>query len=116
MKGHQQGFNTFVNVLRWAEAVGVHEVTVFAFSIENYSRPAEEVDYLMELAKNKLKELSHEHQFFQQHQVRVKVCGDLNYCREDIRNSLLEVEHSTTQYSKCKLNMCFSYNFTNELE
>ena len=43
--------------------LGVKEVTTFAFSIENFSRSKEEVNYLMELAKEGLSEISKENEF-----------------------------------------------------
>lgn len=43
--------------LDWFELLGVEQVTVFAFSIENYKRPKHEVDYLMKLAQEKFTEM-----------------------------------------------------------
>lgn len=43
--------------LRWCLNLGIHEVTVYAFSIENFKRSKEEVEGLMELAKEKFARL-----------------------------------------------------------
>lgn len=46
--------------LEWCLDLGVNEVTVYAFSIENFKRSQDEVDYLMELAKQKIARLMEE--------------------------------------------------------
>jgi len=49
-----------VQTLDWCLNLGVEEVTVYAFSIENFKRTKEEVDCLMELAKKKFEKLMEE--------------------------------------------------------
>lgn len=48
---------TRLQTLRWCLNLGIHEVTVYAFSIENFKRSKEEVDGLMELARQKFSRL-----------------------------------------------------------
>ena len=55
--GHVSGFNKFMETLEWCLDLGILEVTVYVFSIENFKRSKEEVDGLMELAKQRLAEL-----------------------------------------------------------
>ena len=45
--GHEWGAQTVQNVLGWAKEMGVLEITFYAFSIQNFNRPKEEFDYLM---------------------------------------------------------------------
>ncbi|CAB1333520.1 unnamed protein product [Coregonus sp. 'balchen'] len=52
-EGHTQGFDKLAETLRWCLNLNIHEVTVYAFSIENFKRSKDEVDGLMELAKQK---------------------------------------------------------------
>ena len=51
---------SFAQVLEWCFDLGIPEVTVYAFSIENFKRSKEEVDGLMELAKQKFDRLMEE--------------------------------------------------------
>ncbi len=55
--GHIQGFDKLLETLEWCLDVGITELTVYAFSIENFKRSKEEVDGLMELAKQKVTKL-----------------------------------------------------------
>ena len=56
-QGHVSGFNKFLETLEWCLDLGVTEMTVYVFSIENFKRSKEEVDGLMELAKQKVTKL-----------------------------------------------------------
>lgn len=53
-------FFCFPQTLRWCLNLGIHEVTVYAFSIENFKRSKEEVDGLLELAREKFLRLLEE--------------------------------------------------------
>ncbi|KAM3142140.1 hypothetical protein pb186bvf_005794 [Paramecium bursaria] len=112
-EGHQRGFDALMRTLQYGKEIGIKELTVFAFSIENYNRPKDEVEYLMNMAKQKLGESQ---DFFQKNQIQVKLCGDMQYVEEELRQKLNEVEEKTKKYTQYKLNFCFSYNFTNEWE
>lgn len=53
-------FDKLTETLQWCLALGVSEVTVYAFSIENFKRSQEEVDQLMSLAREKFTRLLEE--------------------------------------------------------
>ncbi|RWS25875.1 dehydrodolichyl diphosphate syntase complex subunit DHDDS-like protein [Leptotrombidium deliense] len=55
--GHTHGFNKLMETFEWCKHFGVSEVTVYAFSIENFNRSEEEVNALMTLAREKFNEL-----------------------------------------------------------
>ncbi|KAI3360571.1 hypothetical protein L3Q82_002437 [Scortum barcoo] len=62
-EGHMQGFNKLAETLRWCKHLNIPEVTVYAFSIENFKRTKDEVDGLMELARQKFERLLEERCF-----------------------------------------------------
>ncbi|OMH79567.1 Dehydrodolichyl diphosphate synthase 6 [Zancudomyces culisetae] len=57
-EGHLKGFQSLINMLEWCLELDIKAITVYAFSIDNYKRPQEEVVTLMEMAKEKIAELS----------------------------------------------------------
>ena len=59
-QGHVSGFEKLLETLEWCLDLGITELTVYAFSIENFKRSKEEVDGLMELAKQKVAKLLEE--------------------------------------------------------
>uniref|UniRef100_A0A7N4PQ87 ditrans,polycis-polyprenyl diphosphate synthase [(2E,6E)-farnesyldiphosphate specific] n=1 Tax=Sarcophilus harrisii TaxID=9305 RepID=A0A7N4PQ87_SARHA len=88
-EGHTQGFNKLAETLRWCLNLGIREVTVYAFSIENFKRSKNEVDGLMELARQKFSRLMEEQCF-------------LNVCfaytsRHEISNAVKEMAWGVEQ-------------------
>ena len=57
-EGHAAGYAALLSTLEWCLDLGVRTVSVFAFSVDNFSRPQQEVDALMDLAREKLGELA----------------------------------------------------------
>lgn len=74
-EGHNEGFNKLAECLRWCLELGIKEVTVYAFSIENFKRSREEVDTLMGLAREKYKRLIEEKDKLMEHGVCIRVIG-----------------------------------------
>ncbi|XP_044523852.1 dehydrodolichyl diphosphate synthase complex subunit DHDDS isoform X4 [Gracilinanus agilis] len=88
-EGHSQGFDKLAETLRWCLNLGIREVTVYAFSIENFKRSKNEVDGLMELARQKFTRLMEEQCF-------------LNVCfaytsRHEISNAVKEMAWGVEQ-------------------
>ncbi|GAA6067530.1 dehydrodolichyl diphosphate synthase complex subunit DHDDS, partial [Tachysurus ichikawai] len=114
-EGHTQGFDKLAETLRWCLNLGIHEVTVYAFSIENFKRSKEEVDGLIELAKEKFLRLLGEQENLEKHGVCVRVLGDLTLLPEDLQRLISKAVVSTRAYNKCFLNVCFAYTSRHEI-
>ena len=116
IKGHEDGLSRLLDVLLWSLELGIKEVTVFAFSIDNFNRPQEEVKSLMTLAKEKFIKLSEKGEYFNQYGVQVCFYGNLNFINdEELKKVLFDVEEKTKTNHKIKLNVCFPYNSTEEI-
>ena len=63
---------TWTFLTQWCDELGIKEVTVYAFSIENFKRPQSEVEGLLDLARDKFRRLIDEAEQLKQHGVRVK--------------------------------------------
>ncbi|KAJ1176210.1 hypothetical protein NDU88_001493 [Pleurodeles waltl] len=113
--GHSQGFEKLAETLRWCLNLGIHEVTVYAFSIENFKRSKEEVDGLMELAREKFARLLDEQENLEKHGVQIRVLGDLSLLPEDIQKLIAQTVMETRSYNKCFLNVCFAYTSRQEM-
>jgi ditrans,polycis-polyprenyl diphosphate synthase len=55
-KGHSSGFESLEKTLEWSLKLGVREITVYAFSIENFKRTQVEIDFIFTLAESKFEE------------------------------------------------------------
>ncbi|KAL4509397.1 hypothetical protein ABPG72_018328 [Tetrahymena utriculariae] len=115
-EGHFSGFVTFKKCCEWCFHLGVKEMTVFAFAIENFNRSKEEVEVLMNLAQKSLRKLANNGEFLQRYNIKVKVCGDLKLLPQEVQQSMNEIEELTKNNKSQLLNICFAYNSQNEIE
>ncbi|XP_036602668.1 dehydrodolichyl diphosphate synthase complex subunit DHDDS [Trichosurus vulpecula] len=114
-EGHTQGFNKLAETLRWCLNLGIREVTVYAFSIENFKRSKNEVDGLMELARQKFSRLMEEQEKLEKHGVCIRVLGDLQLLPLDLQELIAKAVQATQNYNKCFLNVCFAYTSRHEI-
>lgn len=114
-EGHSQGFNKLAETLRWCLNLGILEVTVYAFSIENFKRSKSEVDGLMDLARQKFGRLMEEQEKLQKHGVCIRVLGDLHLLPLDLQELIAQAVQATKNYNKCFLNVCFAYTSRHEI-
>lgn len=115
LKGHMQGFNKLAETLRWCKHLDIQEVTVYAFSIENFKRTKDEVDGLMDLAREKFLKLLDERENLEKHGVCIRVLGDLNMLPLDLQQLIAKAVLTTKSHDKCFLNVCFSYTSRYEI-
>uniref|UniRef100_A0A2K5PJL1 Alkyl transferase n=1 Tax=Cebus imitator TaxID=2715852 RepID=A0A2K5PJL1_CEBIM len=98
-EGHSQGFNKLAETLRWCLNLGIPEVTVYAFSIENFKRSKSEVDGLMDLARQKFSRLMEEQEKLQKHGVCIRVLGDLHLLPLDLQELIAQAVQATKNYN-----------------
>jgi len=104
--GHKKGVDTLRACVRHCGDVGVKVLTVFAFSSENWNRPADEVSGLMELLAMAL---SREVPQLQAEGVRIHFVGDRSALSEKVRTGLAHAESLTAGNQRLVLNVCFNY-------
>nr|CAI5843606.1 unnamed protein product [Callosobruchus analis] len=114
-EGHTKGFERLAECLLWCRELGVKEVTVYAFSIENFNRTKEEVDTLMSLAKEKFEKVFEEKDKIMMEGIKIRVIGNLSLVPEDIRILLAKSVLLTKDNDKSILNIAFSYTSRDEI-
>mmetsp|Transcript_45111 Transcript_45111/g.116674 ORF Transcript_45111/g.116674 Transcript_45111/m.116674 type:complete len:374 (-) Transcript_45111:112-1233(-) len=114
-EGHKMGYNALKSLLELCEAFGVKTVSVYAFSIENFKRSAQEVSTLMELAAEKFEEMLFRGDVVQKHDVRVRVLGAVHMLPEKLQVRLARAVSETKHRSTVTLNICFPYTSTEEI-
>jgi undecaprenyl diphosphate synthase len=104
--GHSQGLNTVREIVKECGDLGVEYLTLFAFSSENWRRPAEEVGFLMKLFLTALeKEVSR----LDKNNVRLRVVGDLTKFDEQIQERVVEAEEKTAHNTGLNLTIAANY-------
>ncbi|KAG0345417.1 cis-prenyltransferase [Podila humilis] len=106
---------TSFKVLAVCMQMGVKVVTVYAFSIENFKRPPDQVETLMELAKTKLAELCEESEMVQKYGIGIRVLGDVSLLPEDVQEVVQRAVNLTSKNTRAILNMCFPYTSREEM-
>ncbi|AGF78624.1 Undecaprenyl pyrophosphate synthetase [Desulfocapsa sulfexigens DSM 10523] len=110
--GHKVGVDSVQAIVECAAEYGVEVLTLYAFSTENWKRPADEVGGLMGLLKNYLqKELSQ----MLQNNIRLTCIGDIEKLPKDVREVLNTTIKETAGNTKLTLNLALSYGGRSEL-
>jgi len=110
--GHKKGAQVVKEVVEVCPSLGVKYLTLFAFSSENWKRPAVEVNDLMSLLKLYIsKELINLHN----NNVKFKVIGDKSALSNDIQKLLNDAELKTTNNTGLYLSLALNYGSRNEL-
>ena len=89
--GHVQGAKTVEQICEDADSLGIKYLTVYAFSTENWNRPENEVNALMTLLRNYLKDCIKRSN---KNNMRVRVIGEKSRLNDDIRNKIDELENA----------------------
>lgn len=110
--GHRRGADAVRRVIRGAGELGIPMLTLFAFSTENWTRPADEVSDLMGLLRhylrNELEELS-------RNGARLRVIGDRDRLARDIVSDISDAEARTHANSRIDVNICINYGSRDEI-
>ena len=110
--GHRHGVERLRDILRACVDIGVGYLTIYAFSTENWTRPDNEVSYLLDLfveyLKNELPELDREG-------VRVHVIGAREGLPENVIDAVDNIERETAHNDRIHMNIAFNYGGRDEI-
>jgi undecaprenyl diphosphate synthase len=112
IKGHEEGANSVRAVLEACGEEGVKYLTLYAFSVENWVRPKDEVRGLMRLLDSYLKS---DEKVLHEKQIRLRVIGRLDDLPAALRKSLRRVCEETRAYDAGHLTVALSYGGRAEL-
>jgi undecaprenyl diphosphate synthase len=104
--GHAYGSSKVKEVVREADRLGVRVLTLYAFSTENWKRPAGEIAVLMDLLKDYL---LRERQELMDNNIRLRALGQVDRIPQEVREILDETIRVTAPNTGMILNFCISY-------
>ena len=110
--GHVQGAKTVEVICEEAYKMGIQYLTVYAFSTENWNRPKDEVDALMKLLRNYLKNCL---KTAEKNRMCVRILGDKSGLDEDIRERIQELEEATKNNDGLHFQIAINYGGRDEL-
>lgn len=103
--GHQAGVDTVRRITSECSRIGVKYLTLYTFSTENWSRPADEVAALMTLVLTSLEE-----EIFMKNNTRFRVIGDMSRLPEVVQNKLRETEEKTANNDTMTMIVALNYS------
>ncbi len=110
--GHAQGSKNVERICEDAYKMGIKYLTVYAFSTENWKRPKDEVDALMNLLRNYMKTCL---KTAEKNRMCVKVLGDKTALDEDIRNRIADLEEATKDNEGLHFQIALNYGSRDEM-
>ena len=110
--GHKVGSESVREIIRVCLELGIEYLTLYSFSTENWQRPKEEIEGLMELLKFLLKNEVDE---LNRNGVSIKAIGRLDYLPNDVKNELFKAIEKTKNNNKLKLYLALSYGGRQEI-
>ena len=110
--GHAAGAETFRKVATYAKEIGLEYLTVYAFSTENWKRPQEEVDAIMNLLEKYLHEAIDR---MAKDKVKMAFFGDLSPLTPRLRELCRQTEEISKGYDGCQVNICLNYGGRDEI-
>jgi tritrans,polycis-undecaprenyl-diphosphate synthase [geranylgeranyl-diphosphate specific] len=113
-EGHRAGADTTEQILEWCSDLGVEELTLYAFSTENFERSDQEREALFDLIAEKLRDFADRPEVHDRH-VRIRAIGETDRLPERVRNAIEYAERRTAGYDELHLNVALAYGGRAEL-
>ena len=112
--GHQYGFDNLKSQVEFVQELGIKNLSMYCFSKENWNRPQDEVNYLMDLFNQMLDEYKKE---YLNKDVRIIISGDMDDERipEIVRTKAKELMELTKEKTGFILNPCINYGGRQEI-
>ncbi len=110
-QGHEWGAGKVRKVLDWCMELGIQELTLYAFSIENFNRPKEEFDYLMSLCLKEFNSFLEAGQLaeLKEKGLRINFLGRIGMFPTEVHNAMKTLMDATKDNAPCTVNFAMAY-------
>jgi len=112
LQGHKKGFDNAVDIFRAARNMGIHTITIWGFSTENWDRSQEETNYLMKLYETLVKKSLSD---AQKEGVKIHHLGRKDRLPQSLIAKLADAEEKTAKNKKFILNIALDYGGQDEI-
>ncbi len=113
-KGHEYGYEKIKELLDWCKDLDIKELTFYAFSMQNFNRPKDEFDYLMDLVRRAFNTFGNDPRV-KEYGIKVNVIGRYHLFPKDVVDAVDKVVNDTKHNHKFKLNFAVAYGGKEEL-
>lgn len=109
--GHAAGSKTYKTIARYCNKIGVKHLTAYAFSTENWKRPPEEVEGIMNILRDYLKDSKN----YVKENIMLKFIGDRDALPQDIRDLMAQAEYDSRNATGLKCYLAINYGGRDEI-
>ncbi|MBI2145165.1 di-trans,poly-cis-decaprenylcistransferase [Candidatus Woesearchaeota archaeon] len=116
--GHEWGKKKVEALLDWAVELGIRELTLYAFSVDNFNRPREEFDYIIRLFREMCGQLKSDPRLQEKGKklgIRVRFLGRIEMFPQDITQLMREIMEKTSANTGLVVNLCMAYGGRQEI-
>ncbi len=114
-EGHRAGADTFRRICDYACEIGIKNLTFYAFSTENWARPQNEVDAIMDLMRDYLSEAQERREENEEKGMRIRCIGDIDALAPDIIKLVKICEEGSRDKCRTTVNLAVNYGGRNEI-
>jgi tritrans,polycis-undecaprenyl-diphosphate synthase [geranylgeranyl-diphosphate specific] len=103
-------------IIEWCGEKNIKEITVYAFSIQNFNRPKHEFDYLMNIFRKQFEKMETDPENkINKNKIKIKFLGRVDLFPQDIQKVCAKIEEKTKNNNNYQLNICFGYGGREEI-
>ncbi|MFA5175838.1 MAG: polyprenyl diphosphate synthase [Candidatus Nanoarchaeia archaeon] len=113
-KGHEYGAAKLEKLFGWCQELDIKEITLYAFSIQNFNRPKQEFDYLMNILKKEFDRLKDDKRIFD-NKVKINVIGRIEMFPKDLQDKMHKIMDLTKNHDKYIINFAMAYGGREEI-
>jgi len=113
-KGHEMGAAKLEKLFLWSKELGIRELTLYCFSLENFNRPKREFDFLMKIFKKEFKRLKNDKRL-DKDKIKIQFVGKTDIFDDELKELIKEIETKTKNHENYKINFALGYGGKQEI-
>ncbi len=113
-KGHEKGAEKVEELLDWCKELGIKELTLYCFSLENFNRSKEEVNFLMKLFEKEFKRLEDDKRI-KENKIKIKFIGEKELLNKELQKTIKRIEQKTKKHDDYRINFAIAYSGRKEV-
>lgn len=113
-KGHEEGAKTLEEFLYWCKDLGVKELTLYCFSLENFKRPEKEVEFLMKIFKKEFGKIEKDKKIMKDG-VKIRFIGKTGLLDKELQGLAKRIEKKTERNNNYIINFAIAYGGRQEI-
>jgi tritrans,polycis-undecaprenyl-diphosphate synthase [geranylgeranyl-diphosphate specific] len=113
-RGHELGAEKIEKLLEWCKELGIKELTLYCFSLENFNRPKIEFDFLMKIFKKEFLKLKTDKRVHN-NKIKIRFIGKRELFDNELQNLIKDLEEMTKDYNDYIINFALGYGGRQEI-